>query len=979
MSLGFSLSPFLLVVVLPLLLLLLPLLLLLQGGDLPCPLDANSRFTAEVTDFVGRYVKEADPDICDLLKANGRLVSKGAIKHSYPFCWRSDTPLIYRAVPSWFVNVVSVKEDLMKNNDKTYWVPAFVKEKRFHNWLRDARDWNVSRNRYWGTPLPIWTSEDYEEIVVIGSIAELEELTGEKVTDLHRESIDHLTIPSKQGKGVLRRVDEVFDCWFESGSMPYAQQHYPFENKEKFEGGFPADFIAEGLDQTRGWFYTLMVLSTILFNKPAFKNLIVNGLVLAEDGKKMSKRLKNYPPPTEVVDECGADALRLYLINSPVVRAEPFRFKKEGVQMVVRSISLPWFNAYRFFVQNAKRMELNTGVAFVRDAALAKGSENVMDKWILASLHGLVKFVREEMEAYRLYTVVPRLVAFIEQLCNWFVRFNRLRLKGAGTTPADQRTALATLYEVLATLCRLMAPFMPFITEYMYQNLRRCDPRLSSGGGGLEEEEEKKGADGAAGGDEFMTGGQAVAGVAGNESVHFLGVPTFDASMLDAGTEEAMGYLIQVIDLGRIIRERRNRKTKFPVRNVNIVHKDPAVRARIEVLASYIKDEINALGLTTSGPSEVIKVTVEPNRRALGKRLGRAFNKDLQAAIAALTADQIAEFEAKKALAVGGVELVEGDLDVVQEFVGDKKRYEAASTAAGDLVVVMDMDMDEEIEALRAVREVSGKIQSLRKDGGFVIGQPADAFVRVAGKPGKAFDAAVAAIGGYAKTIQASLQATAFVFAQDGAAAAAAAAAGGAGGAVAAAAAAGGGAGAAPAHAQVLAEATVELGKGVVIEACIALPSVALCPHDAFAKQVNLKSGLQGDEAAQFAAQARVFVTSMSPDSLPKVRGLWPVAGGERGMFAVLCAWCAFCYDCVVLLAVIFELFLTPALLFPPPPPPPPPPLITIIIPVPSRLLYVLVMIGWRPRVHHWWQGFHSAPQGALLDEALGRTRKIPQ
>jgi isoleucyl-tRNA synthetase len=282
-----------------------------DGAGIVCPLDANGRFTAEVRDFAGMYIKDADGPIAEALKARGLLVEKEVYNHSYPFCWRSETPLIYRTIPSWFVNVESIKERLLAANAQTYWVPEFVQTKRFHNWLKDARDWAISRNRFWGTPLPIWTSADGEEVVVVGSIAELQALSGRAdVTDLHRQYIDEITIPSKQGKGLLRRVDEVFDCWFESGAMPYAQHHYPFENKAKFEAAFPADFIAEGLDQTRGWFYTLMVLSTALFDKPPFKNLIVNGLVLAEDGLKMSKRLKNYPDPLHVIHEYGADALR---------------------------------------------------------------------------------------------------------------------------------------------------------------------------------------------------------------------------------------------------------------------------------------------------------------------------------------------------------------------------------------------------------------------------------------------------------------------------------------------------------------------------------------------------------------------------------------------------------------------------------------------------------------------------------------------
>uniref|UniRef100_A0A3B1JG29 Isoleucine--tRNA ligase, cytoplasmic n=1 Tax=Astyanax mexicanus TaxID=7994 RepID=A0A3B1JG29_ASTMX len=633
---------------------------------------------------------DADKNIIKWLKENGRLVNASSFKHSYPFCWRSDTPLIYKAVPSWFVRVEHMVEKLLENNDKCYWVPEFVREKRFGNWLRDARDWAISRNRYWGTPIPLWVSDDFEEVVCVGSMAELEELTGVKVTDLHRESIDSLTIPSRCGKGQLKRVSEVFDCWFESGSMPYAQVHYPFENRREFEDTFPADFIAEGIDQTRGWFYTLLVLSTALFGKPPFKNVIVNGLVLASDGQKMSKRKKNYPDPGIIVQSYGADALRLYLINSPVVRAENLRFKEEGVRDVLKDVFLPWYNAYRFLVQNVQRLHKEEDIQFLYNENTARPSDNIMDKWIQSFTQSLIQFFKEEMDAYRLYTVVPKLVKFVDMLTNWYVRTNRRRLKGESGTE-DCVWALETLFSVLFSMCRLMAPFTPYITEMMYQNLRHLIDPAS-----VEEKD--------------------------SSSIHYLMLPNVRESLIDKRIESAVSQMQSVIELGRVIRDRKTLPVKYPLREVVVIHQDPEALRDIQSLQKYILEELNVRQLTLSTDKDKygIRLRAEPDHMVLGKRLKGAF-KSVTASIKELKSEQLEVFQKTGTIVVDGHELHEEDLRLMYTFdqtSGSAAQYEAHSDA--QVLVLLDFTPDQSLVDEGVAREVINRVQKLRKKGHLV-------------------------------------------------------------------------------------------------------------------------------------------------------------------------------------------------------------------------------------------------------------------
>ncbi|CAE6418726.1 unnamed protein product [Rhizoctonia solani] len=583
-------------------------------------------------------------------------------------------------------------------------VPQTVGDNRFGNWIANARDWNISRNRYWGTPIPLWVSEDLEEVVAVGSVQELEELSGVKgITDLHRDKIDHITIPSKTGKGVLKRVEEVFDCWFESGSMPYAQIHYPFENKEKFQNSFPADFVSEGIDQTRGWFYTLLVLSTLLFGKAPWKNLIVTGMVLAADGKKMSKSLRNFPDPSLIVNQYGADATRMYLVNSPVVRAENLRFREEGVREVISRVLLPWLNSYRFFLGQVALLKKETGISFTYEAHKER-SNNVMDRWILARCQSLIKLVKEEMEAYRLYTILPRLLDLVDELTNWYIRFNRKRLKGEDG-PEVAVAALNTLFETIFTLCRTMASYTPFITENIYQGLRDFIPKSVEG------EDDR--------------------------SIHFIPFPDVKEEYFDSVIERQVKRMQSVIELTRTLRERHNRALKTPLKELLVFHPDEEYIKDVQSLQRYIESELNIREIifTSDEARTGVKYRAVADWPVLGRKLRKDIGK-VKAGLPNLTSDAVKSYVQTGAIDVAGISLVAGDL-AVQRYVDLPDDGTSATNTDNDVVVVLDIRIHPELEGEGLARELVNRVQKLRKKAGLQAVDEVDVYYSFANGEGQ--------------------------------------------------------------------------------------------------------------------------------------------------------------------------------------------------------------------------------------------------
>lgn len=672
--------------------------------ELVDPLDAEARFTATVPEYAGQFCKDADKQIIADLKADGRLFKQETIVHSYPFDERTDTPLIYRAIEAWYVRVADLRERLVARNDSVGWVPDAVGSRRFGNWLKDANDWNISRNRFWGSCIPIWINvEDQKDVICVGSIRELEELSGVRVTDLHKHFVDSIEI-NKDGK-LYRRTPEVLDCWFESGAMPYAQQHYPFREGDdgsgkepRFNQFFPAHFIAEGLDQTRGWFYTLLILGTALFDQSPYRNVIVNGLILAEDGQKMSKRKKNYPDPSETIEKYGADALRAYMIDSPVVRGEPLKFSERGLKEIVRTVTLPYFNALSFFTTYATVDGYDP-----RNAAWAAppvAQRPPLDRWVLSVLQSLVRDVNHEMENYRLFAVVPRLVAFIDDLTNWYVRRARARFWASEqrtterarpvsaddlTARQDKSAAYATLYEVLVTFSRVLAPFMPFLTETVHQKLVvPVDPGAP-------------------------------------RSVHFCDFPSAKEDLIDPALEEGAALARRVVSLGRKIREDERLKVRQPLARLTVIHRDPGIRQLAEQASNWIEDELNVKHVaTTADEGAFTTVTVKPNFKVLGVRCGSKLGA-IKKGLEALGLEEVARLEAGETIELEGEPLGLGDVLLQRSTKGD-----AAVATDGTITVALDTTLSEGLRAEGHAREFISLVQSARKSSGLEVSDRID-------------------------------------------------------------------------------------------------------------------------------------------------------------------------------------------------------------------------------------------------------------
>lgn len=631
---------------------------------------------AEGAPFAGTFCKDADKLILKDLKEKGLLFKTLTVTHSYPFCWRCDTPLLYYARSTWFISMTKVKEELLKNNASVNWIPDSIGKGRMGNFLENVIDWGLSRERYWGTPLPIWVCDDCGETIAIGSKAELKEKGGiEGDIELHKPYVDKITIKCPKCGKTMHRTPEVIDCWYDSGSMPFAQLHYPFENKDKFEKTFPAQFISEAVDQTRGWFYTLLAISTLMFDKAPFKNCIVLGHVNDKNGIKMSKHKGNVVDPWSVLDKQGADAVRWYFYtnSSPWI---PSRFYGEAVSEVQRKFLGTLFNTYSFYVLYAEIDKFNPTEYKLSDCKLS-----VMDRWILSAMNTLIKFVDDSLENYKITEAAREISDFVDKLSNWYVRRCRERYWGSEMTE-DKKAAYMTLYTVLEATARLVAPFVPFIAEEIYRNIV-CSVDASA-----------------------------------PESVHLTSFPTADENYIDSALERGMAIAEEAAVLGRAARNAASVKNRQPLNEILLCGEH--VGELSEDMLAIIRDELNVKRIEyVADAGDYVSYSVKPQLKTLGPKYGAKLGK-IRAYLTENPEKVVSGLRGadEYSFTVDGEEIALGKDDVLITVL-NKEGYSVQS--GGGITVILDVTLTPELIEEGYMREIVSKVQTMRKDSGFEV------------------------------------------------------------------------------------------------------------------------------------------------------------------------------------------------------------------------------------------------------------------
>jgi len=647
------------------------------------PIDKSGRFTDEVTAWKGKFVKDADPEIIAHLKKSGQLYKVSTYQHSYPHCWRCKSPLLYYAKKSWYIRTSDYRDRLVALNRTINWYPPEVGEGRFGEWLNNNVDWALSRDRFWGTPLPIWICDQCDAKDCLGSMAELEKFSGKRLDDLHKPFIDAVTWSCSKCNGTMRRTTEVIDVWFDSGAMPVAQWHYPFENKDTFERSFPADYICEAIDQTRGWFYSLLAISTLLFDKTCYKNCVVVGHVMDKDGKKMSKSLGNTVDPFKIVEQYGADPLRWYLLTNSQLSMQT-RFDADGVQEVINKFFGTLINTYAFFAMYA-----NIDKFKFTGHTIQFEQRPEIDRWLLSSLNRLVERVEETYNRYDVTRGARAISEFVvDDLSNWYVRRCRRRFWKA-EIGADKQSAYETLYHVLVTVSKLIAPVAPFTAEALYRRL--IDSSVNS--------------------------------AASRESVHLEEFPSASHSAFEfrqVALEEKMGMVRDIVVAGRALRNAKALKIRQPLRKLFIVVNDESKRKAILAGANLIKEELNIKNVELIANTEALTVQrAEPFFKSLGPKFGKNANAVAEM-IRQLTPEQIRQLDADGTLALtlSGEEMALNKDDV---RVKAEQASGLAVSSGGDWIVALDTNLDEALIHEGLAREFVNRVQNMRKDAGFEV------------------------------------------------------------------------------------------------------------------------------------------------------------------------------------------------------------------------------------------------------------------